>query len=423
MSLLRDLADRFARWAFTVDPATFSPMWLVYLGAMVVVAVLVLTFVALFAGPLSWLERRIAGRIQARVGPNRVGPQGAAQWIADGLKCFLKEDLIPDAADGPLFRMGPYLVFVGTFGAFLVLPFGAHVVAADLDVGLLYVFAVTSLVVVGLLMSGWGSNSKWALFGGVRSAAQLVSYEVPAAVALMTVMLQAGTLSTQAIVGAQGGLPWQWFLLKNPFLFAAFFLYFTAAIAEGNRTPFDLPEAESELVSGYNIEYSGMRFLFFFFAEWANLWTMSAIATLAFLGGWQIPGVTPAEIAASTGLGFAGWQLLSFLVFAVKASALVFLVVQLRWTLPRLRVDQLMIVCWKYLVPLAFACVAGVLVLLPLVAEGGLVDLVFRAVLTLLTLTVLVHYVRRIRQNYLVDREAYARMTGRPLFFPPYRLP
>jgi len=323
MNLLRDLADRFARWAFTVDPGTWPHTWLVHLGAMVVVAVLVLTFVALFAGPLSWLERRIAGRIQARVGPNRVGPQGAAQWLADGLKCFLKEDLIPDAADGPLFRMGPYLVFVGTFGAFLVLPFGAHVVAAQLDVGLLYVFAITSLVVVGLLMSGWGSNSKWALFGGVRSAAQLVSYEVPAAVALMTVMLQAGTLSTQAIVGAQGGLPWQWFLLKNPFLFAAFFLYFTAAIAEGNRTPFDLPEAESELVSGYNTEYSGMRFLFFFFAEWANLWTMSAIATLAFLGGWQLPGVTPAEIAASTGLAFAGWQLLSFVVFAVKASALV----------------------------------------------------------------------------------------------------
>ncbi|HOU90346.1 MAG TPA: NADH-quinone oxidoreductase subunit NuoH [Polyangiaceae bacterium] len=423
MNLLRDLADRFARWAFTVDPGTWPHTWLVHLGAMVVVAVLVLTFVALFAGPLSWLERRIAGRIQARVGPNRVGPQGAAQWLADGLKCFLKEDLIPDAADGPLFRMGPYLVFVGTFGAFLVLPFGAHVVAAQLDVGLLYVFAITSLVVVGLLMSGWGSNSKWALFGGVRSAAQLVSYEVPAAVALMTVMLQAGTLSTQAIVGAQGGLPWQWFLLKNPFLFAAFFLYFTAAIAEGNRTPFDLPEAESELVSGYNTEYSGMRFLFFFFAEWANLWTMSAIATLAFLGGWQLPGVTPAEIAASTGLAFAGWQLLSFVVFAVKASALVFLVVQLRWTLPRLRVDQLMIVCWKYLVPLAFACVAGVLVLLPLVAEGGLVDLAFRAVLSLLVLTLLSHYVRRIRQNYLVDREAYARMAGRPLFFPPYRLP
>jgi NADH-quinone oxidoreductase subunit H len=189
----------------------------------------------------------------------------------------------------------------------------------------------------------------------------------------------------------------------------------------GQPHPLRPPEAESELVSGYNIEYSGC----------ASCSSSSPSgqpldderhrdARLPRAG--RSPG-DAAEIAASTGLGFAGWQLLSFLVFAVKASALVFLVVQLRWTLPRLRVDQLMIVCWKYLVPLAFACVAGVLVLLPLVAEGGLVDLVFRAVLTLLTLTVLVHYVRRIRQNYLVDREAYARMTGRPLFFPPYRLP
>ena len=423
MSLLQDQAARFAHWAFQVDPATWPYMWLVELGAMLVVAIAVLTFVSLFAGPVSWIERRVAGRIQARVGPNRVGPQGAVQWIADGLKCFLKEDLIPDAADGPLFRLAPYLVFAGTVGAFLALPFGVHIVAANLDVGLLYIIAVTSLVVVGLLMAGWGSYSKWALFGGVRSAAQLVSYEVPAAFALLAVVLQAGTLSTQGIVGAQGGLPWDWYLMKNPFLFAAFFIYFTAAIAEGNRTPFDLPEAESELVAGYNIEYSGMRFLFFFFAEWANLWVMSAIATLAFLGGWQIPGVSPEQVAASTGWAYAGWQLLSFVIFASKALVLVFVVIQLRWTLPRLRVDQLMIVCWKYLVPLAFTCATGVLVLLPLVKDGGVVDWVFRSTLCLFVAAVLVHYVRRIRANYLADRDAYQRMAGKPLFYPPYRLP
>jgi NADH-quinone oxidoreductase subunit H len=423
MTLSHDLADRFARWAFSVDPAVWPHTWLVQLGVMLVVAIIVLTFVSLFAGPISWIERRVAGRIQARVGPNRVGPQGAVQWIADGLKCFLKEDLIPASADGVLFRLAPYLVFTGTVGAFLVLPFGVHVVAAGLDVGLLYIIAVTSLVVVGLLMAGWGSNSKWALFGGVRSAAQLVSYEVPAAFALLTVILQAGTLSTQAIVEAQGGFPWDWFLVKNPFLFAAFFIYFTAAIAEGNRTPFDLPEAESELVAGYNIEYSGMRFLFFFFAEWANLWTMSAIATLAFLGGWQIPGVAPAVVAASSGWTFAAWQLLSFLVFAAKALTLVFVVIQLRWTLPRLRVDQLMIVCWKYLVPLAFVCATGVLVLLPLVRDGGAVDWALRGALFSFVVAILVHYVRRIRMNYLVERDAYERMAGQPQFYPPYRLP
>jgi NADH-quinone oxidoreductase subunit H len=423
MNPIRELADAFVRWAFAVEPEVFEHYWLAQLGAIVVAAVVVLSFVALFAGPLSWLERRIAARIQSRVGPNRVGPQGAIQWLADGLKCFLKEDLIPNGADQVLFRLAPYFVFVGMFGAFLVLPFGAHLIAADLNVGLLYLLAITSLVVVGLLMAGWGSNSKWALFGGIRSAAQLVSYEVPAAFALLTVVLQSGTLSTQGIVAAQGGMPWDWYFFRNPFLFAAFFIYFTSAIAEGNRTPFDLPEAESELVAGYNIEYSGMRFLFFFFAEWANLWTMGAVATLCFLGGWQIPGVSPEAIAASEGFAFAGWQLLSFLVFAAKASTLVFVVVQLRWTLPRLRVDQLMITCWKYLVPLSFVSLGGVLVLLPLVVDGGPVDLALRAAMLGFGVAVLGLYVRRVRMNYLADRENYRRMEGRELWYPPYRLP
>ena len=259
--------------------------------------------------------------------------------------------------------------------------------------------------------------------GGVRSAAQLVSYEVPTAFALLAVIVQAGTMSTQRIVSAQGGWPWDWYLFKNPFLFAAGFIYLTAAIAEGNRTPFDLPEAESEIVAGYNIEYSGMRFLFFFFAEWANLWTMSAVATLCFLGGWQIPGVSPDIVAGAQGWAFAGWQALSFLIFAAKASTLVLLVVQLRWTLPRLRVDQLMNTCWKYLVPLSFVCLAGVLVLLPLVREGTVVDLLLRGLLLLFALAVAGLYVRRIRMNYVMDREHYARMEGKKLWYPPYRLP
>ncbi len=275
MNIIQHVADLLIRNLFHADPAVWSWTWLVQAVVIGIAAFLAFAFVAIFAGPVSWIERRIAARIQSRVGPNRVGPQGILQWLADGVKCWLKEDLVPATADKPLFLAAPYLVFTGMFGAFVVLPFGANVVAADLNVGILYILAITSLVVVGLLMAGWGSNSKWALFGGVRSAAQLVSYEVPSAFSLLTVVLLAGTLSTQGIVAAQGGWPWQWFIFRNPFMFAAFFLYFTSAIAEGNRTPFDLPEAESEIIAGYNIEYSGMRFLFFLFAEWANIWIMT----------------------------------------------------------------------------------------------------------------------------------------------------
>jgi NADH-quinone oxidoreductase subunit H len=423
MNPVEEYADDFIRYAFSVDPHTWRYTEFVYAGGLLACAVLALTFVSLFAGPVSWFERRVAGRIMSRIGPNRVGPQGSLQWIADGIKCFFKEDLIPDGADRPLFRFAPYLVFVGMFGAFVVLPFGAKLVAADLNVGVLYLIAVTSLVVVGLLMAGWASNSKWALFGGVRSAAQLVSYEIPSAFALLGVAMQAGTLSTQGIVSAQGGWPWEWFVFRNPCLFAAFFLYFTAAIAEGNRTPFDLPEAESELVAGYNVEYSGMRFLFFFFAEWANLWVMSAIAAVCFLGGWQVPGVAEATLDGAHGFGFVAWQSLSLAFLALKTLGLVFVVVQLRWTLPRLRVDQLMVTCWKYLVPLSLGTTLGVLLLLPLVPSGSAADVGLRVTMVAFGVGVAVRYVQRVRSTYLVDREHFRRMEGKELWYPPYRLP
>jgi NADH-quinone oxidoreductase subunit H len=423
MNSTRRAADWLVVRVLGVNPQDWPYAEVAYLVVLLGLAGAMLGFVALFAGPVSWIERRVAGRIMSRIGPNRVGPQGSLQWVADGIKCFLKEDLLPDGADRPLFRLAPYLVFLGMFASFVVLPFGAQVVAADLNVGVLYLMAVTSLVVVGLMMAGWSSNSKWALFGGVRSAAQLVSYEIPVAFSLMAVVIQAGTLSTQSIVLAQGGFPWEWFLFTNPFLFVAFFTYFTAAIAEGNRTPFDLPEAESELVSGYNIEYSGMRFLFFFFAEWANLWVMSVVAVVCFLGGWQIPGVTPEIIAQSHGWAWAGWQALSFAVLASKTLALVFLVIQLRWTLPRLRIDQLMIACWKYLVPLSLGAALGTLALLPLVSPGDAVDWAMRMGLTALAAWAVSFYVRRIRAIYLADRETYRKMEGRDAWYPPYRLP
>ena len=328
---------------------------------ILVVAIATLAFMATFAGITSWAERRIAGRMMSRIGPNRVGPAGFLQWLADGLKCFLKEDVIPQAVDKPLFRFAPYLVFAGAFAAFAALPFGYGIAASNIDIGIFYITAITTLVVLGILMAGWSSNNKWSLLGGVRSAAQIVSYEIPSGLAVLTIVVLAGTLNMQEIIEQQGGWPWQWFVFANPFTFVAYFVFFASILAEGNRTPFDLPEAESELVAGYLTEYSGMRFVFFLFAEWANLWVMSAIIVTLFLGGWQIPGVAALgdTIAQATAVGKALWILASVVVFFAKTLTLVFVVIWVRWTLPRLRVDQLMMMCWKYFVPIGFVTLMG----------------------------------------------------------------
>jgi NADH-quinone oxidoreductase subunit H len=333
---------------------TGMPKELVYAIAMVVVALVVLSaFVAPLAGVTSWLERRVWARMQSRVGPNRVGPQGILQWLADGIKNLLKEDLIPTAADAKLFSLAPYIVFMGFLCTFVVIPFGGNLIVADLNIGILYILAVTSLMVVGILMAGWASNNKWSLLGGMRSAAQIVSYEIPAGLSILTIVFLAGTLSMQGIIKAQGWGPWDWFLFHNPFTFGAFFLYFTAALAEGNRTPFDIPEAESELVAGYVTEYSGMRFLFFFFAEWGNLYVIGAVATTLFLGGWQVP---PLPIFENNPVLLGAAQ---FVTFFFKAYMWVFVAMWIRATLPRVRVDQLMALCWKYMVPLSFVCLMG----------------------------------------------------------------
>ncbi|MBP6875324.1 MAG: NADH-quinone oxidoreductase subunit NuoH [Candidatus Eisenbacteria bacterium] len=423
MNLFQAIGDFLAKSVLGVDPATWPAMWIVYAVVIALGGFIAFAFVAIFAGPVSWIERRIAGRMQSRIGPNRTGPQGALQWLADGLKCLFKEDLMPDCADKLLFKIAPYFVFTGMFGTFAVLPFGAHLVAADLNVGVLYLLAITGLGVIGILLAGWGSNSKWALFGGIRSAAQLISYEIPSAFGLMTVVIAAGTMSLQGIVGAQGALPWEWFIFRNPFLFAAFFLSLTAAIAESNRTPFDLPEAESELVAGYNVEYSGLRFLFFLFAEWAHIWVMSAIGTACFLGGWQIPGVSVERIAASQGWAYAGWQALSFAIFTAKATVIVFFVIQVRWTVPRLRVDQLMITCWKYLVPLTLVVIVGGLLCLALIPPRGIVDYAVRGVMTALGAAIAILYAQRIYATFAADRATYRKMEGKGLWYPPLRLP
>jgi NADH-quinone oxidoreductase subunit H len=365
-----------------------------------VAAAIIALFMAPTAGIITWVERKVSARMQSRIGPNRAGPQGFLVWIADGIKSIMKEDIVPTEADQPLFRLAPYLVFMGVSATFVVMPFGQYLIAADLDIGILFVIAVTSLVTIGLMTGGWASNNKWSLLGGIRSAAQIISYEIPGAVAVVCLVMMTGSLRMQDIIAAQGGMPWQWYVFRNPVTFALFFLYFTTALAEGNRAPFDLPEAESELVAGYSTEYSGMRYLFFFFAEWANVFVMCGIASALFLGGWQLPGVTPAQQEAHLPL-----QLLGAFLFLLKSWVLIFVVVWIRWTLPRVRIDQMMNLCWKWFVPLSFGAFlfTAVWMVLPLPAT---VQLIISLATFATWLFLMFHFFRRVRFNVRESRVA-----------------
>lgn len=362
---MQALADKLIQAWFDAEPATWPYTQLFYAAIILLfcAGVFFVLVLPLFAGISTWLERKIAGRMQSRIGPNRAGPHGILIWIADGVKLLLKEDLIPREADQILFRLGPYLVLTGLATSIVVLPFAAGTSIADMNLGLFYLMAVTSIEVVGILVSGWASNSKWSLLGGFRSAAQIISYEIPVALTFMVIAVSAGTLSLGGIVEAQGGAPWDWFIVQTPMHFVAFFIYAIAALAEGNRTPFDLPEAESELVSGFNTEYSGLRFSSFFMAEFANVWIMNIVGVVLFFGGWQIPFVAAETLGASIFVdGVIVWEALawtaaSFGMLMAKTSVGVFVVLWLRWTLPRVRIDQMMSLCWKYLVPIGMVLV------------------------------------------------------------------
>lgn len=303
------------------------------------------------AATMVYAERKLAAGFQQRIGPNRVGPQGLMQPFADVLKLFFKEELMPGGADRILFTLAPIVAATAAFAAFAVVPFGAEtnffglldepvkLQVADVNVAVLVVFAVASMSVYGIVLAGWGSNSKYSLLGALRSASQMISYELSYGLALASVLLLAGSLSLTEIVDSQAGswfgfLP-RWYLFVQP---VGFFVYMMAGIAETNRAPFDFPEAEQELVAGYHTEYSSMSFAMFFLAEYINMVTVSAVAANLFLGGWHGPFL-PESL---------GW-----VWFLVKVAALLFGYIWIRWTLPRYRYDQLMQFGWKVLLPVA----------------------------------------------------------------------
>jgi NADH-quinone oxidoreductase subunit H len=340
VNVLNDLLLRF----FSQETINYFIWPLIQIG-------LVVTLVALWVAYATYLERKISAFMQARLGPMRVGPWGLLQPIADGLKLLTKEDFIPENADRWIFFFAPYIAVASAFIVFSVVPFGPDwAVIADVNIGLLLVLAVSSVGVLALILAGWSSNSKYALLGGLRSSAQMVSYEVAMGLSLIGALMFARTLSLSGIITAQGSDS-IWYILYQP---AGFLLFLISGIAENNRAPFDLPEAESELVAGFHTEYSGMRWSLFFMAEYAAMVVVSAVAATVYLGGWYFPFVYQLETAGHHNL----YVLVSLLVFLVKVSIILYIYFWLRWTLPRFRYDQLMDIGWKWLIPSALINIA-----------------------------------------------------------------
>jgi NADH-quinone oxidoreductase subunit H len=335
--------------------ATFSETGLLLLITLIKIAVVVVVMLTAIAY-LSWLERKVVAHIQARWGPYLVGPHGLLQPIADGIKFILKEDIMPLEADTIIYWLAPFLGFTLAFLSIAVIPFGesftihGHTISfqiTDLNVGLLFIFAVTSLGVYSVALAGWSSNSKYPLLGGLRSSAQMISYELALGLAVVGVLMIAGTLSLRGIVDSQAGfwhvggtntfLP-HWNIFVQP---VGFLVYFTAAVAETNRIPFDLPEGENELVGGFHTEYSSMKFAMFFLSEYANMITVSCLATILFFGGWHGPVFGPYVLRV----------ILPVFWFCVKLFCFLFFYIWMRGTLPRFRYDQLMAFGWKFLLP------------------------------------------------------------------------
>jgi len=321
---------------------------------------------------LIWWERKVSARIQSRLGLMRVGGwHGWAQSPADGTKLLLKEDLIPAGADKPLFRLAPYLAFVPVPVAFAALPFGAAYVFRELDVALVFILAILGIEVVGVIIAGWASNNKWSVYGSMREACQMVSYEIPMGLALLLPVVAAGSLNLTAIADDQAGGWWSWMLFRNPFLFVGFAAYYIASLANCKRAPFDLPESESELVAGFHTEYSGFRWCLFFFAEYAAMYVVSGLAVILYLGAWQSPfgpypgnwiaGFfdNPGPVGQLFIRGMKGVLESGPVWFVLKCVFLLYVQLWLRWTLPRIRIDQVLYACVQVLLPLTMVLLIG----------------------------------------------------------------
>ena len=338
-------------WLVSHAPAILQPV----LSALISVVAILTVFALLFA-ITTVLERKGLGRIQNRYGPNRVGPFGFFQPIADGIKSLTKEDIVPQTADRVVHFLAPVVLVLAAFSLYAVLPVGRNMVLANLDAGVLFFFAVSSVMELTIFMAGWSSHNKYSLLGAMRAIAQMISYEVPLILASVTVVMAAGSLSTVTIVEKQAGytgiLP-HWFVF-TPWGFAGFVLFMIAATAESNRSPFDLPEGESEIIAGYYTEYSGFKFALFFLGEYLGMFAISGLAITLFLGGWTAP------------LSFLTW-VPSYLWFFAKLLAIIVMFIWVRGTLPRLRMDQLMNFAWRFMLPMALLnlVTVGVWVFLP----------------------------------------------------------
>ena len=319
-----------------------------------------------------YMERKVSAFMQDRIGPMEVGIfgfkggkkfwGGIGQTLADAIKLLTKEDTIPKDADSKLMILAPFIIFTAAFLTFIGVPFSEGIVVSDFNIGLVYILAMSSVGVIGIILAGWSSNNKWSLYGAMRSAAQVISYEIPIGLTALLVIMIAGSLNLQDIVSWQANN--RWIIIHSPFTFVAFFIFYISLLAETNRAPFDMPEAESELVAGWMTEYSGFRWALFFLSEYASMLIVSFIASIMFLGGWLSPVHFITSTIDSLSFGYLNTkQYITFFdgtlwgvfwMFA-KASLLIFVMMWVRWTFPRLRVDQLMDLCWKYLIPFSMA--------------------------------------------------------------------
>ena len=325
-----------------------------FLALLIICVKVLLVFAATMLTVLLMIyaERRISAFIQGRLGPNRVGPHGLLQPIADGIKFLMKEDIIPAGVDKPIYLLAPAMLLIPALMTFAVIPFGSDITLfgrniplqiADVNVGILYILALTSIGVYGLVLAGWASNSKYPLIGGLRSSAQLISYELTMGLAIVSIVLLSGSLRLNDIISQQQGHFLSWNVFKQPL---AFLIFLIAVYAETNRLPFDLTEAEQELVGGYHTEYSSMKFAMFYMAEYANMITAAALTVTLFFGGWDLPFLN------ETSMGMLG-VVLSVAAFIFKTAFFLFLFIWVRWTFPRFRYDQLMNLGWKVMLPLA----------------------------------------------------------------------